>query len=238
MMFAKMKFLGLSFGGLLFSGAFAESRYDTTTITNTQPLLIINSPKVTILQGTVVGLSDAYAPLGVHSFLGIPYADPVVRFKPSVKVASSSALINATSYGPVCPQRLSNLPQNGTYAESCLSINVFKPSNATSHSALPVVAYIPGGAFNTGYSYSRDIGNMIASRSEPYIGVSFNYRLGVFGFMSNHLGAKFGAQNLGLKDQILALQWVQENIAAFGGDPSQVTVMGDSAGAHSVRLSL
>lgn len=233
-----MNFLGLSFGGLLFSGAFAESRYDTTTITNAQPLLIKNSPNVTILQGTVVGLSDAYAPLGVHSFLGIPYADPVVRFKPSVKVASSSALINATSYGPVCPQRLSNLPQNGTYAESCLSINVFKPSNATSHSALPVVAYIPGGAFNTGYSYSRDIGNMIASRSEPYIGVSFNYRLGVFGFMSNHLGAKFGAQNLGLRDQILALQWVQENIAAFGGDPSQVTVMGDSAGAHSVRLSL
>ncbi|KAL2061796.1 hypothetical protein VTL71DRAFT_7174 [Oculimacula yallundae] len=212
-----MNFLSLSFWGLLITTAIAES-----------------SPNVTIRQGTVVGLSDAYTSLNVHSFLGIPYSEPVVRFKPAVRVASSSALLSATRYGPVCPQRLSNLPKNGTYAESCLSINVFKPSNATSQSALPVVAYFPGGAFNTGYSYVRDVGNMIATSSEPYIGVSFNYRLGVFGFMSNNLGARMGAQNLGLRDQILALEWVQENIAAFGGDPSQVTVMGDSAGAHAI----
>ncbi|CZT43801.1 related to extracellular lipase [Rhynchosporium secalis] len=228
-----MKFLILSLWSLLISSAVADPRY-ATIITRAQRLLIIKSPKVTILlrQGTVIGLSDAYAPQDVHSFRGIPYAEPVVRFKPSVRVAESFGHINATSYGPICPQVLSN--PNQTYSENCLSINVFKPSNATSHSALPVVAYIHGGAFNVGYSYSRDIGNMIATRSEPYIGVSFNYRIGVFGFLSNNLGARIGAQNLGLRDQILALQWVQENIAAFGGDPSQVTIMGNSAGAHSI----
>jgi hypothetical protein len=74
----------------------------------------------------------------------------------------------------------------------------------------------------------------VAWSPEPLIGVSFNYRLGALGFLPSKLTAKEGSLNLGLKDQSLLLEWVQENISAFGGDPDDVTVMGCSAGAHSV----
>jgi triacylglycerol lipase len=77
---------------------------------------------------------------------------------------------------------------------------------------------------------------MVAWSSSPFIGVSINYRLGALGFLSSSVAARQQLLNLGLTDQILALQWVQKNIAAFGGNPAKVTLMGDSAGGHSVRF--
>jgi acetylcholinesterase len=121
-------------------------------------------------------------------------------------------------------------------SENCLFVNVWRAANTTSSHNLSVLVYIHGGSFNTGSGASRDIGNMVAWSSSPFIGVSINYRLGALGFLSSSVAARQQLLNLGLRDQILALQWVQKNIAAFGGNPAKVTLMGDSAGGHSVRF--
>lgn len=102
---------------------------------------------------------------------------------------------------------------------------------------LPVAVYFHGGAFNRGAAKGHDTAAMVAW-AEPFVAVTFNYRLGALGFLNSVAAAEEGILNLGLHDQVLLLQWVQENIVAFGGDPTQVTIMGLSAGAHSVSLSL
>lgn len=83
----------------------------------------------------------------------------------------------------------------------------------------------------------HDTASMVAWSEEPFVAVSFGYRLGAFGFLPSSLTNKEGLLNLGLRDQILLFQWVQENIEAFGGDPGNVTLFGLSAGAHSVSFS-
>jgi carboxylesterase type B len=97
-----------------------------------------------------------------------------------------------------------------------------------------VLIYIHGGSFNFGFAKERAIPSLVAWSTEPLIGVSFNYRLGSLGFLPSRVTAKEGLLNLGLRDQSLLLEWVQGNISAFGGNPDDVTVMGFSAGAHSV----
>ena len=97
------------------------------------------------------------------------------------------------------------------------------------------MVYFHGGAFNRGSAKSHDTAAMVAW-ADPFVAVTFNYRLGALGFLNSALAADEGILNLGLHDQVLLLQWVQENIEAFGGDPEQVTLMGLSAGAHSVSL--
>ncbi len=119
-------------------------------------------------------------------------------------------------------------------SEDCLFINVYRSKAPKEGEKLPVVVYIHGGSFNMGSFSSRNIAGMIAWSSEAIIGVSLNYRISALGFLPSKLTAKEGLLNLGLKDQVMALQWVQENIDKFGGDPKKVTIMGDSAGAHSV----
>src|SRR6202022_3538107 len=99
---------------------------------------------------------------------------------------------------------------------------------------LPVLVYIHGGSFNFGYAKAAGVSSLVACSPEPLIGVSFNYRLGPLGFLPSKGTAKEGLLNLGLKDQSLLLEWVQENISAFGGNPDDVTLMGCSTGAHSV----
>jgi carboxylesterase type B len=118
--------------------------------------------------------------------------------------------------------------------EDCLNLNVFRPSVRDQSKKLPVLVYIHGGSFNYGYAKAAGMFSLVAWSPVPLIGVSFNYRLGALGFLSSKVMAKEGLLNLGLKDQSLLLEWVQENISAFGGNPNDVTVMGSSAGAHSV----
>lgn len=95
---------------------------------------------------------------------------------------------------------------------------------------------IPGGAFNRGAQRMHNTASMLAWSAEPWIGVSMQYRIGVFGGLNTELTEKEGLLNLGLRDIYVALQWVQENIAAFGGDPGDVTIMGLSAAAHAVSF--
>ncbi|PPQ97238.1 hypothetical protein CVT26_000764 [Gymnopilus dilepis] len=177
---------------------------------------------------TVLGTRDALS----FRFIGIPYADPFERFTYS-KVFSSEASISALNYGSRCIQ-------SGGGSEDCLFLNIYTPflpqNSASSRNLKPVMFWIHGGAFTSGEGSDGifDGGNL-ASRGDVVV-VTINYRLGTQGFMTLLDGRTNG--NFGIADQITALQWVQEHIADFGGDPNRVTIFGQSAGAGSVRALL
>ncbi|KAG0288048.1 hypothetical protein BGZ96_008104, partial [Linnemannia gamsii] len=206
--------------------------------------------KVTTPTGTLQGWRDQNA----FRFLGIPYAEPPVgnlRFASPVAKAPFTGTFDALSYKGICPQTsqeagfipmlLSYLENGATEKEDCLNLNVYTPSlKGAGQELLPVMFYIHGGGF-TSYSGSVIIfepGNMV-SRGGVVV-VTINYRLGMLGWFENE--AAWGRSdiqgNQALRDQILALQWVQKNIASFGGDPNRVTVFGESAGATSIRALL
>lgn len=114
-------------------------------------------------------------------------------------------------------------------SEDCLTLNVARPKNATN---LPVAVWIYGGSFSTGQSSMYNLSlfvNASVNAEKPIIAVSFNYRVGYWGFLAGDDLMAEGNTNLGLYDQRLALNWVKENICAFGGDPDKVTIFGESA---------
>lgn len=172
---------------------------------------------------------------GIASFKGIPYAAPPVgagRWSAPAPVAPWSASRDATAYGPDCMQN----PLPGIKAgerlmsEDCLTLNVWTPKPAKG-AKLPVMVWIHGGGFVGGSgTLPASDGTALARRN--VVIVSFNYRLGRFGFFAHPALGQGG--NWGLMDQIAALQWVKRNIAAFGGDPTKVTIFGESAGGESV----
>ena len=168
------------------------------------------------------------------SFKGIPYARPPTRFQPPERHPGWQGLRNAFQHGRKCLQWER---QELVGAEDCLFANVYTPllpGPATSTIVrLPVMVYIHGGGFITGHSGGDDVGARYFM-DEDIVLVTFNYRLGPLGFYTTHDVHAPG--NYGLRDQLLMLQWVQDNIAAFGGDPRSVTIFGNSAGAASVSL--
>ncbi|MBF2025601.1 MAG: carboxylesterase family protein [Oscillatoriales cyanobacterium C42_A2020_001] len=177
----------------------------------------------------------------VISFKGIPYAAPPVgnlRWRSPQPVQPWSGVRQATKYGNDCmqfPDPSDAAPPGTPPAEDCLVLNVWRPAQIKSGEKLPVVVWIYGGAFvNGGASTPIYDGSEIARQG--VVVVSFNYRLGRFGFFAHPAltAAKEGAvANYGLLDQLAALRWVQRNVAAFGGNPDQVTLMGESAGGIS-----
>jgi len=213
------------------------------------------APSVTIKDGTVVGSSSG----GIDTFNGIPFAQPPVgplRLKRPLPLTATYGTIIATGTPTACPQfmqqvDMSNVPaavaamvlnspglQAATVTgEDCLTLNVQRPSTANSASKLPVLVWIYGGGFEFGSTQDYDASKIIQksiSLGKPIMFVAMNYRLGGFGFMAGKELKAEGNTNLGLRDQRLALQWVQNNIAAFGGDPTKVTIWGESAGSISV----
>ncbi|XP_034963150.2 cholinesterase-like [Zootoca vivipara] len=180
----------------------------------------------------------------VTAYLGIPYAEPPVgklRFQKPLAHQPWSQVLEATSYGNSCPHFvISGIPDAAMWAantpqsEDCLFLNTWVPHPRPS-TPTPVLVFIHGGGFFTGTS-SLDLykGASLAS-TERVIVVSMNYRLGMLGFLTMPPAAP---GNLGLLDQQLALRWVNENAAAFGGDPTRVTIFGHSAGAASVGFHL
>lgn len=176
----------------------------------------------------------------VKRFRGIPYAESPTgsrRFMKPVAKASLPNLFDATDFGPACPQDLFMMmgwvPGYPSVGEDCLSVNVFVPENKTgsSHGGnYAVMVWIYGGAYVIGQSkmYSAENLTMIGD----VIVVTFNYRVTSLGFLST--GSSKFPGNAGLWDQRLALQWVHNNIADFGGDPNRVTIFGESAGGSSV----
>jgi len=128
-------------------------------------------------------------------------------------------------------------------SEDCLGINVIRPAGVQPGAQLPVAVWIYGGGLTMGGSADRRFNlSFIVDNSvdmgTPIIAVSFNYRMAAFGFLSGNEVQADGATNLGFRDQRLALQWIQENIAGFGGSPDKVTLWGESAGAISINAQL
>lgn len=189
-------------------------------------------PVVRTDKGSVQGVRDA----GVESFLGIRYAAAPVgdlRWRPPQTAPAWSGVAPATAYGSRCAAAAStNGPR--TEAEDCLFVNVQRPTGLRAGDRRPVYVFIHGGGLVNGSSNQADMAAMV--RATGVVGVSFNYRLGVLGFLGlPGLTAEGGESgNYGFQDQQAALQWVQRNAAAFGGDPARVTVGGESAGGWSV----
>ncbi|XP_033223529.1 esterase B1-like [Belonocnema kinseyi] len=170
------------------------------------------------------------------SFKGIPYGEAPTgynRFKPPVKKKAWTEVLVATQEGSVCVQ-MDFVYGNFTGAEDCLYLNVYSPHTKLSDKVLdlkPVIVWIYGGSFKSGYSNSSLYGPDFIIE-EGVVLVTFNYRLGPFGFLClNHPNA---TGNAGLKDQNMVLRWVKQNIDKFGGDPNSVTIMGQSAGGVAV----
>ena len=176
---------------------------------------------------------------GVDSFLGIPYAAPPVgalRWHAPEPARRWSGIRPATQYGARCTALAStNGPR--TNAENCLFVNVQRPTGSAPGWRLPVYVFIHGGGLVNGSS--NQAGGEKIVRETNAIVVTMNYRLGVFGFLGlPGLQSSRGNGNFGFLDQQAALRWVRRNIAAFGGDPRQVTVGGESAGGWSVCAHL
>jgi para-nitrobenzyl esterase len=184
--------------------------------------------------GTVRGIEKT----GVRMWRGIPYAAAPVgplRFRPPQPAPRWDGERDASRFGAVAPQvrdsMLSGLGDKSVMSEDCLSVNVYAPAEAE---GCPVVVWIHGGAFIMGTSSMPLYNGASFASRHGVVCVTLNYRLGLLGLL--YLGDLGGdeAGNASLLDQIAALQWVRDNIAAFGGDPADVTVMGESAGGVSV----
>ncbi|KAK7178687.1 hypothetical protein PSPO01_15266 [Paraphaeosphaeria sporulosa] len=205
-----------------------------------------SQPIAITANGTLVGIRNSH--YDQDFFLGVPYAQPPMghlRYNHPQPVNQSWSRRPVTAYGPWCHSAPLNLPgfsQTGfphNESEDCLTLNVVRPSKAHRNLNLPVLVWIYGGGFQEGGSADQRYNMSFLVRESvkmgsPIIGVSFNYRLSGFGFLPGRAVGESGTANLGLYDQRLALHWVKENIAAFGGDPSRVTISGESAGACSV----
>ncbi|MDX2240089.1 MAG: carboxylesterase family protein [Leptolyngbyaceae cyanobacterium bins.302] len=197
-----------------------------------------SSNVVKIDAGTIEGTVSGH----VLAFKGIPYAAPPVgnlRWRSPQPMPPWAGVRKATEYGNDCmqfPDPSDAAPAGTTPAEDCLVLNVWRPAQIKAGEKLPVVVWIYGGAFVNGGS-STPIYDGSELARQGVVVVSFNYRLGRFGFFAHPAlsAAKEGdLGNYGLLDQLVALRWVQRNVAAFGGNPSQVTLMGESAGGISV----
>lgn len=199
---------------------------------------------IQIANGTLSGTFDKGT--GIHSFKGIPFAAPPVgelRWQAPQPVQPWSGTLDATRFGPRAMQLPifgdMNFRSNGV-SEDCLYLNVWTP-DPSAHAKLPVLVYFYGGGFMAGDgSEPRYDGAVMAQRG--MVTLTVNYRLNIFGFFAHpELSAEspYGCSgNYGYLDQQAALQWVHENIAAFGGAPDRVTIAGESAGSISVNAQM
>ncbi|XP_037516143.1 acetylcholinesterase [Rhipicephalus sanguineus] len=180
----------------------------------------------------------------VRAFLGIPYAEPPVgpaRFKRTQPKRPWAGVLNAMTLPPMCPQMPLNfnsyylVKETDPIAEDCLFLNIYAPPT-NGASGKPVVVYIHGGFFSYGgISMKLHDASELAARGDLVV-VTVAYRLGAFGFLN--MGTEDAPGNMGLHDQLLALRWIKRNANAFGGDPDQITLVGQSAGSYSVGVHL
>lgn len=211
-------------------------------LTLASPVLAQSSPEglsVRTVEGPVHGAFKG----NVRVFSAIPYAAPPVgrlRFRPPQPVAVWTAVLEATKTPPACPQAASGDPAGReSRTEDCLYLNLWAPVKATKTKPLPVMVWIHGGGFNGGFSGASQYDAFHLSTDGDVVVVSINYRLGLLGLMmSSALDSQELSGNYLIRDQQAALRWVQRNVAAFGGDPKNVTIMGESAGANSVLALL
>ncbi len=202
------------------------------------------APAVATNAGPVCGLAmeaqsaTSTEARNIAAYLGISYAESTAgpnRWAPPIPAAKRGTVFNATAFGPICPQKRKPA-LNRTQSEDCLSLNIWAPVGRGGGDArLPVLVFIHGGAFIFGTSSNPIYDADHLAATGRAIVVTINYRLGALGFLA---GIDDLDGNYGFRDQQLALRWVQDNIAGFGGDPGKVTLFGESAGAMSVGLHL
>jgi len=208
---------------LLFNLGNAAANVDASTL--------VVKTKQGLVKGVIAG--------NVCVWKGIPYAKAPVgalRFRDPQTPDSWTGVRDASAFGPVCLQMKRVLVDNEIQSEDCLFLNVWSPQ--ADGKKRPVMVWIHGGGFVGGSGSNAMYDGAQLSKKGDVVLVSINYRLGPLGFLyfNDMPGAKGNFDsNLGIKDQVAALKWVQENIAAFGGDPEQVTIFGESAGGISVE---
>jgi para-nitrobenzyl esterase len=215
--------IGLAFAALLALAATVANAFEKT---------------VAVESGTLEGVVSG----GVLSFKGVPFAAPPVgdfRWMPPQPAASWVGTRSADAYGPDCFQKPIEgdaAPLGSTLSEDCLYLNIWRPAEGGPGDKLPVMIWIHGGGYVNGGS-SAAVFDGSAFARQGIVLVSINYRLGRFGYFAHPALTAASPRplgNYGTMDQIAALQWVQRNIAAFGGDPARVTIFGESAGGGSV----
>ncbi|KAF5625838.1 triacylglycerol lipase V precursor [Fusarium tjaetaba] len=207
-----------------------------------------SAPTATIDNGIIIGTSTSIpdSKVEVNQFLGIPFAEKPIRFSAPKPAKPWDTPYNATVYKPACFMKF-NYPEErrnqtikifatpgapaGT-SEDCLNLNIYTPAGAKAGSK-PVAFWIHGGSFSHGSGSLPYYEGSKMAGYEDLVVVTVNYRTNIFGFPETYDLPK-GQWNLGFLDQRLALSWVQDNIATFGGDPKKVTIFGESAGAGSV----
>ncbi|KAJ6171390.1 hypothetical protein N7470_000457 [Penicillium chermesinum] len=228
--------------GLALLGALSAC-IDAAPLRRTNPIVDLGSEDQVHIQGT-----SAH---GVESFLNIRFGQSTAgrnRFAaPKPFEYPAGTLVNATSAGAACPQQRDPgfilFDNVTTVSEDCLTLRVDRPAHTNSTAKLPVMVWIYGGGDSIGQIYDgayNPSGLVVtaAQKGTPVIYVAMNYRVGVFGFAASPALNETNDLNAGLLDQRLALRWVQKHIAAFGGDPENVTIFGESDGGTGVGLQV
>ncbi|KAK1219397.1 hypothetical protein PQX77_017922 [Marasmius sp. AFHP31] len=208
-----------------------------------------NAARPTVTLGGTTWVGRDVILLRQDFFGGIPFAEAPVgelRLRPPVKAKISEGSFDASNFSPFCLQPMSIggllTPQGfslSEMSEDCLTVNVYRPSGVSKGANLPVLFWTYGGAFQGGSANKFNSSAIVAQsafRGTPVIVVTHNYRLGPLGFAQGAEAHRKGALNLALRDQVAALEWVQENICHFGGDKDKVTIFGESAGAIMIGV--
>ena len=196
--------------------------------------------------GDVKGTDSKYK--NIIAFKGIKYAK-AKRFEFPEEVTSWKGVYDASKYGDTCPQFRAFQDEEAqgrfyykefrkgltyTYSEDSLNLNIFVPKDAKEDDNLAVIIYIHGGSFTGGSGFEKQFDEPVWPK-ENVIGVTINYRLNVFGFCCFNRNDIHVNGNLGLYDQLVAIDWIRHNIKSFGGNPNNITLMGQSAGAMSIQ---
>lgn len=206
------------------------------------------NPVLDIDGGKVQGVESSVK--GVYIYKGIPFAAPPVgalRWKEPQPVIPWEGIMLADTFGPgaMQAQHDSSNPwtsefywEDPEFSEDCLYLNVWTPAPGKHEKKLPVAMWIHGGAYTGGWGYEPEFDGKVWAEKGVVL-VTINYRLGIFGFLNHPFLAEESPNhvsgNYGILDQIAALKWIHANIAAFGGDPDNITILGQSAGAGSVK---
>ncbi|KAL4875676.1 putative carboxylesterase hlo [Aspergillus karnatakaensis] len=212
--------------------------------THPKPTAIIDSGAIV---GTTTEVAVPSATVTVNKYLGIPYAEEPQRFELPVHIAPWTEPLDASHYGPACYEQISKSTEiyyeganlgvaPAGHSEDCLNLNVYTPAHASAGSK-PVIVWIHGGSWRNGAGSLPlyDGSSFVANQDIVLVGI--NYRTNVFGFVGD-TSVPVEERNLALHDTRLALKWVVRNIAALGGDPSKITLMGESAGASTIDTLL